>query len=363
MRIEEVAARRMRNSGLLTARFDAPEDVVAWHGAMQAQDWGPAKWSIGQRAKGLVDADVDAALAAGSIMRTHVLRPTWHVMARDDARWILALTGPRIQRGIEPRYGRLGLDPKTRARCERVVTRELERNGPMTREELGAALHRAKVDPEGQRLPHALMHCELEALICSGGLRGKQQTFALFDERVPAAKRPFDRDAALVELVCRYVRSHGPATPHDLAWWSSLTVADIKRALHDLGDEVSNETVDGLDLWTSAKEQRGAPSPRGVHLLQAYDETIVGYRPSRYAGDPRAADAKAAWLDRDTPSGVVLSNGRLAGQWRRRTGSRGVGVEFHPYKGVRLATRELESAARRLGRFAGLPATVSVPSR
>src|SRR5437879_3600177 len=124
----------------------------------------------------------------------------------------------------------------------------------MTREELGAALAGARIDPSGQRLPHVLLHCELEAVVCSAGLRGqrlphvllhceleavvcsaglrgKQQTYGLLDERVAPLSVPFDREAAAIELTVRYLASHGPAAVQDLAWWSSLAVADIRAAL------------------------------------------------------------------------------------------------------------------------------------
>jgi hypothetical protein len=361
MRAEQIAARRMRSSGLTGTRFGRADEVVRWHGAMQGQDYGPAKWSIGQRTPGLVDADVDAALAAGSIVRTHVLRPTWHLVAREDLRWLLALTGPRVHQRNERRHAELGLDPRTLARSERVIASELEGGGRRTRGELGALLAAAGIDPDGQRLAYLLMHSELQAVICSGGLRGKQHTFALLDERVPPEHRAFDRAEAAIELVHRYVASHGPATAQDLGWWSSLKIADIHRALHGLGDGVRSRAIDGLTFWVAAEEPDRAPSARGVHLLHAYDELLVGYRGSRYFGDPRGPRALEAWKDRTLPNGVILLNGRVAGLWRRTIESRAMRVEVHAYEGSQAAVlRGLVPAARRFGRFVGRPATVEV---
>jgi Winged helix DNA-binding domain len=361
MLTRDVARWRMRNSGFTASPFETPEEVVRWHGAMQAQDYGPTKWAIGQRlATNVVDADIDDALNAGSIVRTHVLRETWHLVARDDVRWLLALTGPRVQRAAEGRYRELGLDARVRARCERVIESALK-GTRVTRDEIGALLARAGIDPAGQRLPHILMHCELEAVICSGGLRGRQQTYALLDDRVPPDDRRFDRERAVVELTRRYLRSHGPATPNDLGWWSGLTIADITRALADLGQEVRSETVDGLTFWMIAQEPARAPSVRGAHLLHAYDEGIVGYRGSRYFGDPRAGQTRAAWTDRGLPNGVTLSNGRIAGLWRRTIEPRRIRIEVNPYERLPPATvRALDSAARRFGRFFGRPAIVEV---
>lgn len=328
---------------------------------MQGQDYGPAKWSIGQRALGLVDADVDEALAVGSIVRTHVLRPTWHLVAREDLRWLLALTGPRVRLRNQRRYDELGLGTRILARSERIVASGLEGGQRMTRGELETLLAGAGIDPSGQRLAYLLMHCELQAVVCSGGLRGKQHTFALVDELVPPEHRGFDREEATLELVRRYLASHGPATARDLAWWSSLKIADLDRALQALGDDMRSRSIDGLTFWMSAGEPDRVPRPRGVHLLHAYDELLVGYQRSRFFGDPRGPRALAAWKDRTLPNGVITLNGRVAGMWRRTIGPRAARIEVYPYEGLEAAVlRGLEAAASRLGRFVGRPAAVQL---
>ena len=136
----EIARRRLRNSRLTGTGFGTPEEAVGWHLAMQSQDYGPAKWSVGQRSKGLTDRDLDEAVAAGSIIRTHVLRPTWHFVARDDLRWLLALSGPRVQQGNAGRYRELGLDARIRARVEKVIVSALEGGNRLTRKEIAAVL-------------------------------------------------------------------------------------------------------------------------------------------------------------------------------------------------------------------------------
>jgi len=348
----------MRNSGLTGSPFDAPDEAVRWHGAMQAQDYGPAKWSIAQRASNLVDEDLNRALADGSIVRTHMLRPTWHFVVRDDIRWMLALTGPRVHKHNGPRYRELGLDEKTRARSEAVIVSALEGGNHLTREEIGRVLDRAGIDRSGQRLPYLLMHCELEAAICSGGLAGKRQTFALVDELAPKTQR-FDRDEALVQLVRRYLTSHGPATERDLTWWSSLTASDIRRALHLLDSAVQRATIEGVTFWSMVQGVARPPSARGVHLLQTYDELVVGYTESRYFGDPRATAVRTAWRDRSLPNGVILANGSIAGHWRRTLEKDAINVEVLLYEDPDAAkSRALDTAAKRLGRFLGRPAFV-----
>jgi winged helix DNA-binding protein len=354
-----IARRRMVASRLTAPEFASPAEAVGWHLAMQAQDYAPASWSIGQRSKALAADDVDAALADSSIVRTHVLRQTWHFVAREDIRWLLALSGPRVQRANQRRYAELGLDARARGRAERLIVSALAGGNRLTRKELASVLERARFDPEGQRLPYVLAHCELEAVIGSGGLSGKQQTYALLDDRVPPS-RSLDREDALAELTRRYLRSHGPATANDLSWWSGLTMADLRKAVDRLDDEVARETVGDLTLWSIPGE--GTPPPAGgVHLLQAYDELVVGFRESRFLGDPRAEGARVAWRDRSLPSGVILFDGRLAGHWSRRVVGSSIRLEARLYDPKRrgIAGR-VETAAEELGAFFGRPVELTI---
>ena len=352
----DIGRQRVRNSRLVGSSFKSPAEVVRWHLAMQSQDYGPAGWSIAQRASGLKTSDIDAALAEGSIIRTHVMRPTWHFVAAEDLRWLMALTGPRVQKQVAGRYRELGLDAKTRARCEKIIAGALEGGNHLTRAELGEALEKKKIDTEGQRLPHILSHCELETMICSGALKGKKHSYALVDERVPDARR-FDRDEALIELVRRYLESHGPATVHDLRWWSGLTVSDIKKALEALGADVESRTVDGITLWSCPAETPSSPRGPVVHLLQTYDEVIVGYTESRFFSDPREEVARAAWRDRSVPTGLALLNGSVFGHWKRTMGKRSVAVEVLTYNEPAAAQHKaLARAAKELGDFLGMPA-------
>jgi hypothetical protein len=327
---------------------------------MQAQDYAPAKWSIGQRSRGLVDGDVDEALAAGSIVRTHVLRPTWHFVARDDLRWLLALSGPRVQQGAAGRYRQLGLDEATLAASADAIATALKGDRRLTRPELVEVLDDAGIDRSGQRMPFILMHCELEAVICSGGRSGKHHAYALVDERVPAGGG-FDREGAVVELTRRYLGSHGPATVKDLSWWSGLTMTDIRRALADLGSEVSSDALDGLTLWSLASDDGPPPRTRRAYLLQTYDELVVGYTESRFVGDPGVERARAAYQDRTYPTGGLLLGGRIGGHWRRTLGRDGVRVDVHLYEAPTPRDRgALENAVDELGRFLALPATLEI---
>ncbi|HEX2196784.1 MAG TPA: winged helix DNA-binding domain-containing protein [Actinomycetota bacterium] len=350
----------MRSSGLAGPRFQDAVDVVRHHGAVQAQDYGPAKWSIGQRTDGVVDSGVEAALAAGTILRTHVMRPTWHFVAGEDARWLLELTGPLVRRATAARFRQLGLDPKTLDRCEAAVARELEGGNHLTRAEVGGVLDERGIDRSGQRFPHILMHLEPGAVVCSGASRAGAHTYALLDERVPATPAR-DRDDALAELARRYLTSHGPATANDLRWWSSLSAADVARAHDLLRDELVSTEVEGVVLWSVAEETGRAPRTSRPHLLQTYDELVVGYTRSRFLGDPARAAILGAWRDRTVPGSLVLIDGAVAGYWKRELRGDEVVVRIHARAGVDArGQRALERAAAELGRFLGRRAVLEV---
>jgi hypothetical protein len=361
-----LAERRLHNTGLTAARFEAPEQVVRWFGAVQSQDYGPAKWSLGQRVPGTTDAAVDAAFDRGTIVRTHALRPTWHFVDPADLRWIQRLTGPRVHALNAYYYRQLDLDESTLTTTARLLVDAL-RGGPLTRSELRARFELAGVGTGGFRLAYILMHAELNALICSGPLHGKQHTYALVDERVPPAPAR-GRDEALAELTLRYFTSHGPATTKDFAWWSSQTMADVRAGLDLVGAALAHETVGGLTYWFADQPERAMPpSPAAVaasptaHLLQAYDEYVVAFNDSKYLLDASGAARAYTGGDRRVFNGLVILDGQLAGHWRRRVTATEVLIETQLYRPLDAAGRRaLRLAADRHGAFLGLPAAFAM---
>src|SRR5262245_302167 len=213
----DIARTRLRNQRLIGKPFATPEEVVGWLGAVQAQDYAGAKWAVAQRTAGCSDADVEQACRDGRILRTHVLRPTWHLVLPEDIRWMLALSAPRIRAAMAFYDRRLGLTDAVCARSAAALAAALRGGNHLTRGELARVLAAAGIPAAGQRLGHLMVRAEIDGVICSGATRGKQSTYALLDERAPAAK-PRGRDDALAELAGRYFASHGPALPQDFAW-------------------------------------------------------------------------------------------------------------------------------------------------
>jgi DNA glycosylase AlkZ-like len=353
---EDIPHWRLRNLRLEGAPLQAPEDVVGWLCAVQSQDFGPAKWSLAQRTGGVGDAAVDRAFADGAILRTHVLRPTWHFVLPADIRWMLELTGPRVHALNAYYYRQLGLDEDTLRRSNALLTDALQGGVHLTRKQLAATLERGGVALGGFRLGYLLMHAELRGIVGSGAPSGKQQTYALLEERAPRAE-PRTRDQALAELTLRYYSSHGPATVKDFGWWSSLTVADIRRGLELVGPRLQHEVVDGVAYWFAGSAPAAPPASPTVHLLQGYDEYLVGYSQSKpllnLAG-------RTLVQDRPVFNGVVILDGQVAGHWKRTLGGGAVAFEVALYEPFDDAqAKALQAAAERQGEFLGLSATVA----
>jgi hypothetical protein len=351
----DLAARRLRTQRLAGAPFASAEEAVRWLGAVQSQDYAGAKWALAMRTGDLTDADLDRLFDAGAILRTHVMRPTWHFVLPEDVRWLLELTAPRVKATMAHYDRQLGIDAALLRRSHAVLEAALRGGSYLTRTELAKALERSGIPASGQRLGHLVMHAELDAVIVSGPRRGRQFTYALLDERAPAARR-LDRDEALAELTRRYFTGHGPAQVPDFTWWSGLTAADAKRGLSLAGPALAREVIDGRSYWSGAHEppQAGAAPPL-VHLLPNFDEFLVAYRDRSAALDPRLDTA--AFPNGSILAHVVLVDGRVRGGWKRRLGSRQVVVELGSL--VAMDNDALARAAGELERFLGVPVAIA----
>jgi hypothetical protein len=357
--VNELIRRRLANQRLTRSSFRSPADVVSWLGAMQSQDYPGAKWGIGLRAA-VTEDQVDRACDDGSIVRTHILRQTWHFVARDDIRWMLALSGPRVNALNAHYYRKLGLDERTFTRSREVVERALLGGAQLTRPELGTALRRAGIVATGTRLAFLTMRLELDAVICNGARRGNQLTYALFDERVPRSK-PMDRDAALAELARRYFTSHGPATLRDYVWWSGLTVRDAKVGVDLAASSLVRDEVDGFTYWSADRRTPKASAPPRAHLLPNYDEYLIAHKDRHLVVSRGSGDGVTRIKDPFVHHLVI--DGRLSGSWTRTVKHGSIDVRCAMYGRPNVETRRaIETAVARLGRFLECSATSSCVS-
>lgn len=357
----ELRLRRLVQQRLAGTPGASVPEVVRWFGAVQAQDVAGAKWAVALRTAGATDDEVEAALDAGTILRTHVLRPTWHLVAPEDLRGWLRLTAARVKRALGYNDRKLGLTARIVARGEAVIARALAGGAARTREELGEALADAGIDSAGQRLAHLLMHAELDAVICSGPRRDRKHTYVSFETRVSRA-RETAREPLLAELARRYFRSHGPAGVEDFAWWSGLTLGEAREAVALAGEALTEETIAGRRRWCG-EAAPPAKSPRGrLLLLPNYDEFIVGLSdraelcaPETLARLPLSSNGAGGIL-----SNVVVEDGGVIGVWRREVMRARVEIMATVFTGNAPGEKAWAEAARRYERFCGLPTTVQV---
>jgi Winged helix DNA-binding domain len=337
--VSSLRGERLANQ-LLTRPASSPAAVVSAMVAVQAQEYGWAKWALALRC-GASDDAIEKAVADGAILRTHPMRGTHHFVAPGDIRWLLALLLPRTLVRTGPRHGRLGLDPKTLTKALALVARALEGGNAKTREEIGELLLGAKISPEGQRLPHILMHAEVTGLVCSGPRRGKQITFMLLDDRVPAAT-PRPRTEALADLATRYFTTRGPATVRDFVWWSTLTTADARLAIGEAGLK-ADATGHIRGAVTRAK-------PTGARLLPMYDEYLVSYEKRDLAGVAPAHET--SFLGKSMLGTMVEVEGEIVGTWTRTT-TGPLRIEVTAWR--KFARAAVEQAAERYATFVRRP--------
>lgn len=269
MRFSDVPHTRLHHQRLSSTSFTRPADVVTYLGAVQAQDYPGAKWAIGQRLRHATDAAIEKAFADGSILRTHVLRPTWHFVTPADIRWMLELTAPRIKLAIGFNCRRMSMDDALFKRSQKALVAALRGGRQLTRDTLRQVLQRAGIATDDVRLVLILMRAELDGVICSGARIGKQFTYALLDERVPTSVT-VTRDEALAELTRRYFTSRGPATVQDFVWWSGLTVADARAGIEMTGRRLVREVIDGTTCWRPSSAQVITRRRGALHLLGRY---------------------------------------------------------------------------------------------
>lgn len=349
---------RLQNQHLLSSPFKDPVDVVKSLVAIQAQDYAGAKWAIGQRMRHSTDDQVEQAFTDGHILRLHVMRPTWHFVAPDDIRWLVKLTAPRVRATHNYYFKKSELDDATIKRTNKILIKALRDDNQLTRDDLRQVVKRAGVEPgDSERFGRIMFRAELDGVVCSGARRGNQFTYALVDERVPSS-RLMERDEALAELARRYFETRGPASAQDFAWWSGLTLTDVKRAVDICGAVLRREVIADKTYWVSdnSKPLRNKAAGK-AHLLSAYDEYFISYKDRSAAIHPQF-DQKSisSKLVFDAP---LVFDGFSAGGWKRVQAGQRVDVQLTPFVRLKRTERQaLKLAADRYVNFLEKPARI-----
>jgi hypothetical protein len=358
MKNSDIANLRLSNQLLTHTQFTTPADVVAWFGAMQAQDYLGALWAVGQRCKEATEASIEKALADRTIVRSWPMRGTLHFVAAKDARWMFELLMPRVLSRIDGRLRQFGLDAEVLARSRKLIIKALQGGRQLRRDALYGLLEAEGISTAAQRGLHILVCLAHERLICFGVRQGKQPTFTLFDEWVPAAK-PMARDEALAELARRYFTSHGPASLQDFIWWSGLTTSDARSAIELAKQQLVQEVIDGQSYWLASTVPALKANSPSLYLLPPFDEYTVAYRDRNAVLDP--AYTKQVNSGNGIFSPIIVLNGQVVGSWKRAIKRDKVELTsnlFIPF--TKVQKQALNASANRYGGFLNTPAALSI---
>lgn len=348
MTLNDIAAHRLQVQQLNGSTFKKAADLVTWFGAIQGQEYAQSKWGIGLRLPQLDDRAIEKEINEGRIIRTHLLRPTWHLVAAADLRWMLMLTAPRVSAINAYMYRKMELDANIFKRCHSLIEKDLQGHKHLTREELNTTFAANGIVCDGVRLTCIMMHAELAALICSGKKQGNQITYGLLEERVAPVKEK-TRDEALLELTKRYFKSRGPATLKDYATWSGLSLTDCKKGIELTGSLFAKEVFEKETYYFEAQNIK--PLSKRIELLPIYDELIMGYK-NRDAILPFKHEAKKTI----TFDNTILVEGQICGTWRRTIKAKSIDLEYQLLKPLDAKQKsEFEKSIARFGAFYSLP--------
>ncbi len=344
------------------ARHDDPARLLTAVCGVQAQEPAAAALAARARTRGLTAAAVEQArVETRAVVRTWAMRGTLHLLASDDLGWLLPILGPPAMRASERRRAALGLDAAATAHGVKLLRHVLAERGPLTRAEIVAALAPRGVALPGQAAPHLIGYAALAGVICCGPDRGREPTYVLLADWVRLGD-PLPREAALGELVHRYLAAFGPATPHDAAQWAGLPLADVREGFRQAAARLIEIPAAGGTLFLPRER---APwlaedaGPGSLRLLPRFDPYLLGYRGRDLAVEERHAR-------RIHPGGgMILAamavGGLVTGTWRtvRRRGALQIAVT--PFTKIATGRQdELAAEAADIGRFLDLPATLTV---
>lgn len=327
MKITEVGMHRLFNQHVGEKRLTTVKELVEWMGAMQAQDMASAKWGIGVRIPGINEKIVDEAINNGEIIRTHVMRPTWHLVAAKDYHSMMRLTAPSINVSLKTRQKQLELDEDFFKVSNEAVEKILANGNHLTREELTRELSINISNLDSSRMNHILLKAELDRLICSGIIKKRRQTYALVSERIKI-KDDFDKDQSMMMLAEKYFASHGPATMLDFNWWSGLPISDCKKAVELIKNKLQSIQIDKQTYWFKELNSSTTSYKKKLFLLPAFDEFLISYRDR--SAVLTVYDQQKAVSSNGIFRPVIVLGGKVIGLWNKniKNGASNIIVEL-----------------------------------
>ncbi len=310
----EISNLRLVSQRITGGKFKTAKEVVDWMGAIQAQDYAMSKWAIGLRVNDSTEKLISTTIDKGEIIRTHLMRPTWHLVSSEDIYWLLELTAPHVKSSMKGRHRELELSESILKKTNKIIRKSLQGNNHLTREDLVLILEAAGISTVNNRGSHIFLSAELDGIICNGTSKDKKQTYALLDERVVRTQN-LTRDEALKKLAFKYFSSHGPATLRDFSWWSGLPAGDARNALEMIKMNFVSEGTGKEIFWYEKSLSLSSSAEDEVHLLPAYDEFLISYQSRSQSFS--LEHQKKAISENGFFRPVVVINGQVSGLWKR----------------------------------------------
>ena len=313
MTAARISKLRLSNQHVPGDVFHSPKELVGWMGAIQAQDYSMAKYAIGVRLKNSTDQIIENAINKAEIIRTHVLRPTWHFVTAEDIRWMLELTAKNLNRALSSNNKRLELDEQTFRKSNTILEKILRDGNHLTRKEIMVELEKKGIKTNDLRAGHIMFRAETDLVVCNGIKRNKQFTYALFEEKVPSAKK-FTKEEALANLAQRYFLSHGPATLQDFAWWSGLSVRDAKKGLESVQSKLTTVKLKDNQFWFSGDLELKKTAGNKLIFLPSYDEFLISYKSRDVSIEPQ--HTSHTFTNNGIFNPIIVYNAKVIGIWR-----------------------------------------------
>ena len=342
---------RLLNQQLLNPLFREPKELVSWMGAMQAQNYSMVKWAVGMRLKSATIQAVEKALHEGEILRTHVMRPTWHLVAAEDIRWMLKLSAQRIISANDSFAKGYDLDIPNElyTKAHDLLEKILCGKKSLTKQEIAEHFNRSGIVADNRRMTRFMARAEQEGIICSGEDRGSKCTYALLEERVPPMPE-LTKDESLARLARSYFRSHSPAVLQDFIWWSGLPVSDAKQAVYLIASELTTEQWKEQTWYIHDTCRTRGKLSGHIHLLPSYDEYLLGYK-DRTDVLPLEHYSKA-FTNNGLFFPIVLHNGQVIGNWDKSVKKKSVDLKYSWFRQVADMNGEtLERERQKFTRF------------
>ncbi|WP_394775549.1 winged helix DNA-binding domain-containing protein [Flavobacterium sp.] len=311
---QEISHHRLVSQKLYKKTKSSPQEIVRHFGAMQAQDYAMAKWAIGSRCDAS-EVAIEEAINSAQIIRTHILRPTWHFVSADDIYWMLDLSSPQVKRFTNSAAKKYGYDDKKLDQINLAIEKMLAGNNHMTRDEIMQELNIKKSSSQEFLPGTIIMNAELDGLVCNGKMKGKQITYALLEERVLKPITKLTKEEALAKLAKRYFESHGPATLLDFSWWSGFPRTTCKIALNALELQLNFVETEGQTYWFGNQISDENHFRESVHFLPAFDEILISYK-TREVSILLEHQSKA-FTNNGIFKPIIMENGKVIGTWKR----------------------------------------------